>query len=148
MSATDRLDVLEQIARYPYAADERDTDSLAALFAEDGVIGRWLSDSDAPEEHIEGHAALHAWAQGHYDARPEGVQTRHHQRATVFDELATDAARTRTMRLLTRIGTGDRFPVTAAGGVCHDEWRRTPHGWRMARRAIHIDRSSDAGANG
>ena len=144
MSAADRLDILEQIARYSYAADERDADGLAALFTEDGVIERWLIDSEAPEEHVEGHAALHAWAQGHYDARPEGVQTRHHQRATVFDDLTADAARTSTMLLLTRIGPGDRYPVMTASGVYHDEWRRTPDGWRMTRRAIHIDRSSDA----
>ena len=144
MSAADRLDILDQIGRYSYAADERDADRLAALFTEDGVIERWLIDSAASEERSEGHAALRAWAQGHYDARPEGVQTRHHQRATVFDELTADSARTSTMLLLTWIGPGDRAPVTTASGVYHDEWRRTPGGWRIARRAIHIDRSSAA----
>ena len=140
MTAEDRLDILEQIGRYSYAADERDAEGLVALFTDDGVIERWLTDSEAPEERTAGSAALRAWAQGHYDARPEGVQTRHHQRATVFDELVADRARTRTMLLLTRIGPGDRHPVSTGSGVYHDEWRRTADGWRIARRAIHIDR--------
>ena len=125
MSAEDRLAILEQIARYSYAADERDADGLAALFTDEGIIERWLIGSEAPDEQVQGTAALRSWAQGHYDARPEGVQTRHHERATVFDELANNGARTRTMLLLTRIGPGDRFPVTTGSGVYHDEWLRT-----------------------
>ena len=141
MSAADRLAILEQIARYSYAADERNAEGLAALFTDKGVIERWLIGSEAPEEHVQGTTALLAWAQGHYDARPNGVQTRHHQRATVFDELSDNQARTRTMLLLTRIGPGDRFPVTTGSGVYHDEWLRTTEGWRFARRVIHIDRA-------
>ena len=66
--------------------------------------------------------------------------TRHHQRATVFDELTADAARTRTMFLLTSIGPGDRHPRTVSSGVCRDEWRRSAEGWRITRRIADLDR--------
>ena len=81
-----------------------------------------------------------SWAADAFEALPEGVLTRHHQRATVFDELTADAARTRTMFLLTSIGPGDHYPRTVSSGVCRDEWRRTAEGWRIARRIADADR--------
>ena len=140
MTAEDRLAILEQIGRYSYAADDQDAAGMAGLFTEDGVFERHEIGSDGPVYAVEGREALRAWATDAFEALPEGVLTRHHQRATVFDELTADAARTRTMMLLTSIGPGDQHPRTVSSGVCRDEWRRTAEGWRIARRISDTDR--------
>lgn len=140
MTAEDRLDILERIGRYSYAADEGDAEGLAALFTADGVFARRLIGDDAPETLAAGREALAAWARAAFAARPRGVRTRHHQRATVFDAIGEAEAGTRTMLLVTRIGPGDRHPVAAASGLYRDEWRRTGEGWRIARRVAEIDR--------
>lgn len=142
MSAEDRLDILEELARSSYASDERDADAYAARFVDDGVLEIWMRGGDAPQERIEGRDAVHAWAEARYGARPEGLQTRHHQRATVFDALTPEAASTRTMVLLTAIDRGDRAPRATTSGVYHDEWRKTERGWRLVLRATHLDRAA------
>lgn len=148
MTADDRLDILERIGRYSYAADEGDAEGLAALFTADGVMARRLIGDDAPVTLAEGREALAAWARAAFAARPEGVLTRHHQRATAFDALGEASARTRTMLLLTRIGPGDRHPAAAVSGLYRDEWRRTADGWRIARRVAEIDRPRTDGGGG
>ena len=140
MTAEDRLDILEQIGRYSYAVDAFDGDEFAARFTEDGVFERRRIGSREPVQVIEGRAALRRWIVNTFEALPDGVMTRHHQRATVFDELSADAASTRTMLLLTSIAPGDRHPRTVSSGVYRDEWRRTGEGWRIARRVADMDR--------
>ena len=145
MTAEDRLAILEQIGRYSYAADDQDVDGMVGLFTEDGVFERHEIGSNGPVYAVEGREALRGWAADAFASLPAGVLTRHHQRATVFDELTADAARTRTMMLLTSIGPGDQHPRTVSSGVCRDEWRRTAEGWRIARRSSDTDRpASDA----
>ncbi|MYA20405.1 MAG: nuclear transport factor 2 family protein [Chloroflexi bacterium] len=148
MTAADRLDILEQIGRYSYAVDAFDGDEFAARFTEDGVFERRAIGSDGPYEVIEGRAALRRWILGLLETLPEGVMTRHHQRATVFEELSADAASTRTMLLLTSIAPGDRHPRTVSSGVYRDEWRRTDEGWRIARRVADMDRPAPDAARG
>ena len=140
MTAEDRLAILDQIGRYSYAVDAFDADEFAARFTADGVFERRAIGSDGPYEVIEGHEALRRWILEILETLPEGVITRHHQRATVFDELSADAASTRTMLLLTSIAPGDRHPRTVSSGVYRDEWRRTGEGWRIARRVADMDR--------
>ena len=140
MTAEDRLAILEQIGRYSYAADDQDVEGMVGLFTEDGAFERHEIGSNGPVYAVEGREALRQWAADAFESLPEGVLTRHHQRATVFDELTADAARTRTMFLLTSIGPGDRHPRTVSSGVCRDEWRRSAEGWRIARRSSDMDR--------
>ncbi len=145
VTAEDRLAIIEQIGRYSYAADDQDVDGMAGLFTEGGVFERHEIGSNGPVYAVEGREALRRWAADAFETLPEGVLTRHHQRATVFDELTADAARTRTMFLLTSIGPGDHYPRTVSSGVCRDEWRRTEDGWQIARRIADTDRpASDA----
>ena len=148
MTAEDRLAILDQIGRYSYAVDAFDDAEFAARFTDDGVFERRAIGSDGPYEVIEGHAALRSWILEILETLPEGVITRHHQRATVFDELSGEAARTRTMLLLTSIGPGDRHPRTVGSGVYRDEWRRTDEGWRIVRRVADMDRPAPDAARG
>ena len=43
------------------------------------------------------------------------------------------------MLLGTRRYPGDTSPRVSGTGIYHDEWRKTPDGWRFARRAVHMD---------
>ena len=145
MSADDRLAILDGIARYSYAWDGKDADAYAALFTEDAVF-EVFAGGDEPVIHNEGRAAIHAWARATHTGERPGLrhhppdeQTRHNQSGTVFDELGADAARTRTMLLSARQSPGDAIPIPSTTGVYRDEWRRTPAGWHLARRTLHID---------
>ena len=145
MSADDRLAILDQIGRYSYAWDGKDSDTYAALFTEDAVF-EVFTRGDEPVIHNEGREAIRRWARATHSGERPGLrphppdeQTRHNQSGTVFDELGADAARTRTMLLSARQGPGDVIPIPSTTGVYRDEWRRTSEGWRIARRSLRID---------
>ena len=145
MSVDDRLAILEQIGRYSYAWDGRDTDAYAALFTADGVF-EVFAGGEQPVIHNAGRDAIHAWARAIHTGedpgrrpRQPGEQSRHNQSSTVFAELGPDSARTRTMLLSTGQAPDDPVPRPSTTGVYNDDWRRTPEGWRLARRSLRMD---------
>ena len=145
MGSGDRLAILDRIGRYSYAWDGRDAEAYAALFTPDGVFEVYAGGGE-PVIRNEGREAIRAWARAIHAGddpglrrRAEGEQSRHHQSGTVFDELGPDAARTRTMLLSTAQAPGDAVPRPSTTGVYRDEWRRTPEGWRLARRTLRMD---------
>ena len=146
MNVDDRLAILDMIARYSYAWDGQDADAYAALLTTDGVFEVFAAAREEPVIRNEGRDAIHAWARAIHSGedlgrrpRTPGEQTRHNQSGTVFDELGADAARTRTMLLSTVQAPDDPAPHPSTTGVYRDEWRRTPEGWRIARRSLRID---------
>ena len=138
MSTDDRLAILEMIGRYSYAYDGRDADAYASLFTEDAVFEVYVG-RDYPLVRKQGREAIRVWARGLHEEMPADLQGRHHQTGTVFDELGPDSARTRTMLLGTRLDPGAESPRVGGTGVYSDEWRKTPEGWRFAKRVIRMD---------
>ena len=132
----DRLAILEQIARYSYAWDDRDLEAYIALFVEDASFVVDPELPGGPSVNATGHEAIRTWARERMDARKPGVQVRHHQSGTLFDELGEDQARTRTMLLTSRVGPDGEPP---GSGVYYDEWRRTAEVWRFAKRTLRHD---------
>ena len=132
----DRLAILEQIARYSYAWDDRDLEAYIALFVEDASFVVDPELPGGPSVDATGHEAIRTWARERMDARKPGVQVRHHQSGTLFDELGEDQARTRTMLLTSRVGPDGEPP---GSGVYYDEWRRSAEGWRFAKRTLRHD---------
>ena len=132
----DRLAILEQIARYSYAWDDRDLEAYVALFTGDAAFVVDPELPGGPSVNATGHEAIRTWARERMDARKPGVQVRHHQSGTLFDELGEDQARTRTMLLTSRVGPDGEPP---GSGVYYDEWRRTAEGWRFAKRTLRHD---------
>ena len=139
MSVEDRLAILEQFGRYSYAEDGGDPEAYAGMFTEDAVFEVWLKGADTPFVRLEGRNAIREWAAGRYAERPAGLQVRHNQTGTIFDELTSGAAMTRTMLLATRLDPEATVPRASVSGVYRDEWRRTPDGWRFSKRAITVD---------
>lgn len=65
---------------------------------------------------------------------------------TLFDELAPDAAVTRTVLLVTHQHAGEPAPRSTLSGTYHDRWRKTEAGWRLARRTARVDQDADLAA--
>lgn len=118
----------ELIAAYAYHVDRRQYAELAALFTEDGVLER-------PHLTVAGRenilAAMHQ--------RPEGTATRHMNGLPHFEMVTADEAHAVTYMIMYIVeGTDEgpnEVPGTAGMGEFHDEFRRMPGGWKIAKRA-------------
>ena len=147
MSADDRLAIFEEVARYAFAWDAKDAAAYAACFTDDGLLEVYTRGREEPAIREHGREAISRWAHGIHTGALPGMrapdpaeQTRHAPGVTVFDELAADSARTRTMLFETRVAGGEAAPAPQIAGVYTDEWRRTAEGWRLARRTLWMDR--------
>ena len=138
MSVEDRLAILEMIGHYSRTYDGKDADGYAELFTEDAVFEVYAG-REKPLLHCGSREAIREWARALHEEMPDGYQSRHDQTGTIFEQLGPDSARTTTMLLGTRRYPGDESPRISGTGIYHDEWRKTPDGWRFARREVHMD---------
>ncbi len=140
MSIEEKLAIHEMIARYSYAYDGKDAEGFAHLFIEDGVFEIFVPGKTAPSVRLQSRREIREWAAQRLQEREGRFTSRHYQSGVLFDELTTQAARTRTMVLVTHQGVTEAAPRPTASGVYHDQWRKTHEGWRLAHRAAHVDR--------
>jgi hypothetical protein len=127
------------IAWYSYAWDGKDAKTFSELFLPDGVFEVVIPGESAPTVRLTSRAAIHAWAsERHRDTA--AAQSRHFQTGILFEAIEPQTARTRTMMLVTRQAPGPTAPDVRLTGVYHDEWRKTPAGWRLACRTARVDR--------
>ena len=147
MSADDRLEIMEMVARYAYAWDEKNAQAYAACFTEEAELEVYTRGRDAPAISERGRDAIESWARRSHSGEIEGMRppdplerTRHAPGGVVFDALKGDTAQTRAMLFETRVAGGRSTAVPQISGVYTDEWRRTPDGWRLSRRVLHMDR--------
>ena len=147
MSADDRLEIMELVARYAYAWDEKNAHAYAACFTDDAEFEVYTRGREAPAFRQEGRDAIERWAEGMHSGELEGMRapdalerTRHAPGGVVFDALEGDSAQTRAMLFETRVAGGRSTPVPQISGVYTDEWRRTTEGWRLSRRVLRMDR--------
>jgi hypothetical protein len=131
----DKMEILELISRYSFAADTEGPEAFAGVFSEDGIFhGR----AGQPDEIIvRGHNQLLAFAARAYQGRGTR-QGRHHQSTTMFVELNGDSACTRTYLMTTNVAEGS-LPLVGLTSVYEDEIVRTPEGWRIKYRKIIPD---------
>jgi len=140
MSIEDKLAIQELIARYSYTYDSKDADGFAQLFVEDGVFEVFVPGKATASVRLQSRAEIREWAARRLQARDGRVTSRHYQSGTLFDELTSASALTRTMVLVTHQGVAEAAPRPTISGVYHDQWRKTQTGWRLAHRAAHVDR--------
>lgn len=140
MSIEEKLAIHEMIARYSYAYDSEDADGFAEVFVEDGVFEIFVPGKTSPSVRLPSRQEIREWATLRWRGRNGRFTSRHHQSGTLFDELSSDSARTRTMVLVTHQDVTEAAPRPMASGVYLDRWRKTPEGWRLAYRAAHVDR--------
>lgn len=115
------------VAKFAYYVDHREFSSAVALFAEDGVFER-------PDLKSSGHAEIaRIW-----EGRPTSVVTVHKCAAPCFIEVTSDRARAVTYCTLYHLEhEGEGFPKSAGSTAItefHDEFCRTPDGWRISHR--------------
>lgn len=139
MSISDRIAILDVIARYSHTFDNREIDAFAQLFTEDGVFEFIAADASAPELSLPSRADIHAWVTGWYADLDPAIQSRHHQSGTVFETLTPDRAETVTLLLTTAQHPGEAAPRVKMTGVYHDTWRKTADGWKLAHRRLRYD---------
>jgi uncharacterized protein (TIGR02246 family) len=139
MSIEDKLAIQEIIAQYSYTYDSKDAEGFAQLFVEDGVFEVFVPGKITASIRLQSRTAIREWAAQRLQARYGRFTSRHYQSGTFFDELTSDAALTRTMVLVTHQGVAEAAPRPTLSGVYHDQWRKTPPGWRLAHRATYVD---------
>jgi SnoaL-like domain len=139
MSVEDTLAIQEMIARYSYAYDGQDADEFAQVFVEDGVFEIFVAGKATPSVRLQSRREIREWAAQRLRERAGRFTSRHYQSGILFDELSAGSARTRTMVLVTHQAVTETAPRLAHSGVYHDQWRKTPAGWRLAHRAAHLD---------
>jgi hypothetical protein len=113
--------------------DKRRYDETAALFTDDGVFDRW-------GQIIAGRNALRQWM----DTRPVDIVTRHVCTNFEARRVGEDSAQGSILFTFYRAQAGlDPGPLPLIGpemiGEYVDQFRRTPDGWRIARRQVVIE---------
>ena len=139
MSLEDKRAIQEVIAQYSYTYDAQDAEGFAALFTEDAVWELFAAGATQAAIRLESRAAIQAWAMRRLHERSGRFTSRHYQSSTVFETLTAGLARTRTMVLVTHQDVTEAVPRLTASGVYHDQWRKTPEGWRLVHRRLHHD---------
>ena len=139
MSIEDKLAIQEIIAHYSYTYDSRDAEGFAKLFVEDGVFEVFVPGTTTASVRLQSRTAIREWAAQRLQARHGRFTSRHYQSGTLFDELTSEAALTRTMVFVTHQSVAETAPRPTLSGVYHDHWRKTSTGWRLAHRAAYVD---------
>jgi hypothetical protein len=139
MSLEDKVAIQEVIAQYSYAYDAQDAEGFAALFTEDALWELFAAGATHPAIRLESRAAIHAWAVQRLHDRRGRFISRHYQSSTVFETLTAESAGTRTMVLVTHQDLTEAVARLTASGVYHDQWRKTPEGWRLVHRRLDHD---------
>ena len=127
----DRVAIEQAALRYGFAFDDGDVDSFVSVFTADGVFEVFLDGQTEPLNRITGRAELADFVEA---GAPGGGSAIHHVSPLLFDELTSDAARTRSTLTITKLLS--RGPVVVAHGIYRDLWARDEGQWRLARRTF------------
>ena len=136
MSLEDKIAIYEVIAKYSYTYDGKNADGFAELFTEDAVLETRRQGNTAPHTHLESQNAIRDYATEQHQGRLANTSTRHFQTGTIFEELTSNTARSRTMVIITHQTPEDATPRVVRSGEYQDEWRKTEQGWKFARRIL------------
>ena len=137
MRLEDKLAIQEVIAQYSYTYDAQDAEGFATLFTEDAQWELFAAGATHPTIQLESRAAIQAWAVQRLTERRGRFISRHYQCNTLFETLTAQSAQTRT--IVTHQDFTEAAPRLTASGVYHDQWRKTPEGWRLVHRRLYHD---------
>lgn len=120
----DRIAILDLIARYYNAVDDRDIDTVATLFTEDAVFGRYNGTDRA-----EGRDAIVAF---YYERLGMMGPSFHYPHAHLI-EFESDTSATGIVTAHAEMGVEDKLVIT--GFRYHDRYRKDDDGeWRFLQR--------------
>lgn len=127
LTPQDRFDILDLIARYNRAADDRDVEGTLAVYSDDGAIegdfqaGPGSSFRDALMAIFES----------------EGTLKRHVSVNHAFHEVADGVA----VQSLLVVVEGESAPAVVATATVRDQFRREQGLWKLHRHHVQIDPS-------
>jgi hypothetical protein len=134
-AALDRLLVVERIARYGWAYDERDRDALADCFTEDGVWDGLIMGQTAVGP-FRGRDAITDFLAEFWLTQTD--QRRHMFTNVVVEDLSSSAARAHAYLLLTSASQGTLTPISA-GPYRFDLAVDADGVWRLQRLSAGFD---------
>ena len=138
LGATDRAALTELVHRYAAGVDDRQFDSVTALFTDSAEL--MLPESPAALDPVHRHCG-HAAIRTAIAAVAATIRTEHAIVGEVFDAgLQPDSARGRIACVAHHWSQyGDQLTDVVWHLRCDDEYRRTDAGWRIAHRVLTIN---------
>ena len=130
LSAADRVEIHEVLARYAWSLDTGDADGFVACFAPDAEL---VWDAFEQPGCWRGHAALRRFIDW-FRARPESAGRQHHVSNLVVEATA-DGARARA-HVLVALACGDGPHRLHVMGHYEDALVREAQAWKLSRRVI------------
>ncbi len=140
----DRLAIDDLYSRYIFALNWQDADTVASVFAEDGVLD-WAGGVVAGRDAIRGEVErmrTHFARLEEADAPLHPARLRHFLTNKLID-IGWDEARSLAYWLEVNDDNRLRQPYVGAYGHYEDRLRRTPEGWRFVRRTIFNEQMSE-----
>lgn len=135
MNVTDRLDVLEVIARYAHSYDFNKIDEHVALFTDDGTL---ILGYEAT-----GHAEIRKMTGARRNTLAgKGIQPRHFLVNTVLTEVSDVEIHGVSNFLITWQFDVNRVPEPNMTGVYVDIFVKDGSVWKFKRREIKIDQKN------
>jgi 3-phenylpropionate/cinnamic acid dioxygenase small subunit len=126
----DELEVRNAIARLAQLADEGSLDEYLTLFTEDGI---W--DGGAAFGVRKGRADILAGAKERRATGQSGPGT-HNRHVITTTAVRIEGDRASARSYMTFYVECDKAPVARVVAVYQDDLRKTPSGWKFARRTI------------
>ena len=126
----DEVEIAKLLAKLAQMADDGDLNEYARLFTEDGS---WTGPAAIREPG--GPTSSRGRRRGEPLGFKAPARTPFHLISNVNIEVDGDAATGKAYFHYYR--NADAMPQITSMGVYRDQFRRTPEGWRMAKRVIH-----------
>src|SRR3712207_3990870 len=128
LTAEDRLEIMDLVARYNLAADEKDVEATLAEYADDGVIEGFYSTGRGKEAMRQDLPAI-------FEA--EGTLKRH---LALNPRMAGDGDEAEVSYVLLVV-EGEERPAVGATALIRDQLRRVGDRWLVVRHGIEVDPS-------
>ncbi|MCZ6707564.1 MAG: nuclear transport factor 2 family protein [Chloroflexi bacterium] len=145
MDLEDRIAIQDLIADYAYFWDERDPERWASLFTPDGVLEIYVPGVRPPVRRVTNLGERITSAREAFVTQATR-RTRIYSTSIRFDELTEDRALVRTVILVVEVSDTREGAIRPLySGTSSDQFRKTPVGWRFAKREIHSDQNPGFG---
>ena len=146
MDLEDRFAILDLIADYAFYWDTQDAERWARLFTPDGAWELYVPDVAPPVRRLTNLGERTTSARKAF-ALMAPQRTRMFVTSSRFEELTEDHAVVRSSALIVELvesGEGGAVLPTYSA-IYLDEFRKTPVGWRFAKREVHGDQNPGFG---
>lgn len=142
MRIEDRLTIEELLSRYAWASDGRDFVALRDCFTGDAAMV--LRQVDGREDIVEGADKVAAWVEQRHRAEfSRGVRRRHLTTNFLLHACDGEQAFATSYFCVLQAGAGEALHAVAMGHY-EDAFRRTAAGWRIQRRLVVLEGTTEA----